>query len=153
MNDQGYVLSLMQRLQALPDRYRMSDLLDLFNDDAQYQIMEHPPLVGKESIRRAFEFDAAANTELRSINMVPHRDGLTCQLIARNDRLEAMGINEVIYTSCSISLKRRAHPEVCCSSGKKSPLSGSNSECRPLSHGLPGNARSSSRDFARPMAT
>ncbi len=105
MNDQGYVLSLMRRLQALPDRYRMSDFLDLFNDDAQYQIMDHSTLIGKETIRQAFEYDAAANTELRFVNLVPHRDGLTCQLIARNDRLEAMGIDEVFYTSCTISLR------------------------------------------------
>ncbi len=105
MNDQGYVLSLMRKLQALPDGYRVSDLLDLFNDDARYQIMDHSTLIGKETIRQAFEFDAAANTELRFINLLPHGDGLTCQLIARNERLEAMGIDEVFYTSCTISLK------------------------------------------------
>src|SRR5512143_3271190 len=105
MNDEEEVLSLMRKLQALPDGYRVSDLLDLFNDDARYQIMDHSTLIGKETIRQAFEFDAAANTELRFINLVPHRDGLTCQLIARNDRLEAMGIDEVFYTSCTISLK------------------------------------------------
>jgi hypothetical protein len=105
MNNQEAVLSLMQRLQALPDRYRVSDLLDLFNDDAQFQTMDHSTLIGKESIRQAFEYDAAANTELRFINLLPHRDGLTCQLIARNDRLKAMGIDEVFYTSCTISLR------------------------------------------------
>ncbi len=152
MTGQGDFLSLMERLQALTGRYRVDELLDLFNDDAQFQIMEHPPLVGKESIRRAFEFDAAANTELRFINMVPHRDGLTCQLIARNDRLEAMGINEVIYTSCSISLKE-GRIQKFAAAVEEEPLSGSNSECRLLSHGLPGSARPNSRDFARPMAT
>ncbi len=105
MNNQGDVLSMMQRLQSLPDRYSVKDLLDLFNDDAQFQIMDHPPLIGKESIRQAFEYDAAANTELRFINLVPHGNGLTCQLIARNDRLRAMGIDEVFYSSCTISLK------------------------------------------------
>jgi hypothetical protein len=105
MNNQGDVLSLMQRLQNLPDRFRVDDLLDLFNDDAQYQIMGHSTFVGKDKIRQAFEYDAAANTELRFINLLPHRDGLTCQLIARNDRLRAMGIDDVFYTSCTISLR------------------------------------------------
>jgi hypothetical protein len=105
MNNQRDVLSLMQRLQALPDRYRVSDLLDLFNDDAQFQVMDHSTLIGKETIRQAFEYDAAANTELRFINLLPRGDGLTCQLIARNDRLKAMGIDEVFYTSCTISLR------------------------------------------------
>ena len=105
MNNQEDVQNLMQRLQALPDRYRVGDLLDLFNDDAQFQVMDHSTLIGKETIRQAFEYDAAANTELRFINLLPHRDGLTCQLIARNDRLQAMGIDEVFYTSCSIFLR------------------------------------------------
>lgn len=105
MNDQGEVMSLMQKLQALPDRYRVSDLLDLFNDDAQYQIMDHSTLIGKEMIRQAFEYDAGANTELRFMNVLPHGDGLACQLIARNDRLKAMGLDEVFYTSCTISIK------------------------------------------------
>ena len=55
MNNQGDVLSLMQKLQALTDRYKVSDLLDLFNDDAQFQIMDHSTLIGKETIRQAFE--------------------------------------------------------------------------------------------------
>ena len=105
MNKQGDVLSVMQRLQNLPDRYRVDDLMDLFNDDAQYQIMGHSTLIGKDKIRQAFEYDAAANTELRFINLLPHRDGLTCQLVARNDRLRAMGIDDVFYTSCTISLR------------------------------------------------
>ncbi len=105
MNNQGDVLSLMQRLQVLPERYRVNDLLDLFNDDAQFQIMDHSTLIGKETIRQAFEYDAAANIELRFINLLPRGEGLTCQLIARNDRLKAMGIDEVFYTSCTISLK------------------------------------------------
>ena len=43
MDNQGDVLSLMQRLQTLPDRYKVSDLLDLFNNDAQFQIMTIQP--------------------------------------------------------------------------------------------------------------
>jgi hypothetical protein len=105
MNNQGDVLSLIKRLQALPDRYRVNDLLDLFNDDAQFQVMDHSTLIGKETIRQVFEYDAAANTELRFINLLPHGDGLTCQLIAQSDRLKAMGIDEVFYTSCTISLR------------------------------------------------
>jgi len=105
MNNQEDVLSLMQRLQALGDRYKVGDLLELFNDDAQFQVMDHSTLIGKESIRQVFEYDAAANTELRFINLLPHGDGLTCQMIARNDRLKAMGIDEVFYRSCTISLK------------------------------------------------
>jgi hypothetical protein len=105
MNSQGDVLSLAQRLQDLTDRYRVNDFLDLFNDDAQFQIVGHSTLSGKEKIRTVFEYDAAANTELRFINFVPHRDGLTCQLLSKNDRLKAMGIDEVFYTSCVISLK------------------------------------------------
>jgi hypothetical protein len=71
----------------------------------QFQIVGHSTLVGKQEIKKAFEYDAAANTELRFINLVPYRDGLTCQLLAHNDRLRAMGIDEVLYTSCVISLK------------------------------------------------
>ncbi len=105
MDNRGDVMRLMERLQALPERYRVNELLDLFNDDAQFQVMDHSTLIGKETIRQVFEYDAAANTELRFINLLPHHDGLTCQLIARNDRLEAMGIDEVLYTSCTISLR------------------------------------------------
>ena len=71
MDNQGDVLSLMQRLQTLPDRYKVSDLLDLFNNDAQFQIMDHSTLIGKETIRQAFEYDAAANTMRFSTHPAP----------------------------------------------------------------------------------
>ena len=105
MDSQGDVLSLVQQLRALTDRYRVNDFLDLFSEDAQFQIVGHSTLVGKEKISKVFEYDAAANTELRFSNFVPNRNGLTCQLIARNDRLKAMGIDNVFYTSCVILLK------------------------------------------------
>lgn len=105
MNSQADVLSLVQKLQALTDRYGVNNFLDLFNEDAQFQIVGHSTLSGKEKIKRVFEYDAAANTELRFINFVPHHNGLTCQLTARNDRLKAMGIDNVFYTSCIISLR------------------------------------------------
>ena len=105
MDAQGDVLSLVQQLRALTDQYRVNDFLDLFSEDAQFQIVGHSTLIGKEKISKVFEYDAAANTELRFSNFVPNRNGLTCQLIARNDRLRAMGIDNVFYTSCIISLK------------------------------------------------
>ncbi len=99
------VLSLIKRLQALTDQYRVDDFLDLFNEDAQFQIVGHSILSGKGKIREVFEYDAGASTELRFINFVPHYNALTCQLFARNDRLKAMGIDNVFYTSCILSLK------------------------------------------------
>ena len=105
MIGRGDILSLVQRLQAQAVQYRVNDLLDLFNDDAQFQITGHSILVGKQEIRKVFEYDAAANTELRFINLVSEPEGLTCQLLTRNDRLKAMGIDEVLYTSCVLSLK------------------------------------------------
>jgi hypothetical protein len=105
MDNQGDVLSLVQRLQALTDPYKVNDFLGLFNEDAQFQIVGHSTLTGKEKIRKVFEYDAAANTELRFTNFVPHHNALTCQLFARNDRLKAMGIDNVFYTSCIISLR------------------------------------------------
>jgi len=105
MDSQGDVLNLVAQLQALTNRYRVDDFLNLFNEDAQFQIVGHSTLNGKEKIRKVFEYDAAANTDLRFMNFVPHHDGLTCQLLARNDRLKAMGIDNVFYTSCIISLR------------------------------------------------
>jgi hypothetical protein len=105
MNSQGDALSLMQKLQGLTDGYRVDNLLDLFNEDAQFQIVGHSTLVGRHEIRKAFEYDEAANTELRFINFVPQQDKLACQLVARNDRLRAMGVDEVFYPSCALSLR------------------------------------------------
>lgn len=105
MINEGDILSVLKKLQNLGIPHRVDDLLDLFNDDAQFQIVGHSTLLGKQEIRNAFEYDAAANTELRFINFVPRQDGLTCQLVAQNDRLKAMGVDEVLYTSCMVSLK------------------------------------------------
>jgi hypothetical protein len=98
-------LKLIQKLQNLKVPHMIDELLDLFNDDAQYQFVGHSNLVGKQEIRKVFEYDLAANAELRFINFVPHGHGVVCQLSARNDRLKAIGIDELFYTSCVITLE------------------------------------------------
>ena len=105
MISQGEMLSLVGRFQDLTDRHAVDDLMDLFDEDAQFQIVGYSNLVGKREVRKNFEYNAAVNTELRFINPVLYGDRVTCQLLERNDRLRAIGINELSYTSCVISLK------------------------------------------------
>jgi hypothetical protein len=105
MNSQGDILGLVQRFQDLTNGHRVDDLLDLFNEDAQYRIVGYSNLVGKQEIKKTFEYDAAVNTELRFMNSVPCGERVSCQLLERNDRLKAIGIDELFYTSCIVSLK------------------------------------------------
>jgi hypothetical protein len=74
--------------------------MDMFAEDAKFHIDGQNPLIGKDLIRSIFEYDAGVNGELEFINCSSEGDTVSCQILERNDRLKASGINELFYPSC-----------------------------------------------------
>jgi len=79
--------------------------MGMFADDAEFEIVGLYTVVGKQQIRAIFEYDAGVNTELQFINCTSEGDTVTCQLVERNDRLEAIGISKLHYTSAVLTFK------------------------------------------------
>lgn len=107
MNSQNDLVSLVKGFQGVANFHAVERVMAMFADDAEFEIVGLFTLVGKQQIRAIFEYDAGVNAELQFINCTYEGDTVTCQLVERNDRLEATGISELHYPSCVLTFKDR----------------------------------------------
>lgn len=105
MNSQQDLVSLVQAFQEVANHHAVDTVMAMFADDAEFEIVGQFTLVGKQQIQAVFEYDAGVNTELQFINCTSEGDTVTCQVVERNDRLEAIGISKLQYTSCVLTFK------------------------------------------------
>jgi len=105
MNTQQDLLSLVQAFQNVANRHDVDTVMVMFADDAVFELVGLYNLVGKQQIRAIFEYDDGVNTDLQIINCTSEGDTVTCQVVERNDRLEAIGISKLQYTSCVLTFK------------------------------------------------
>lgn len=105
MNSQQDLVSLVQTFQDVANRHAVDTVMSMFSDDAEFEIVGQVTLVGKQQIRDIFEYDAGGNTKLQFINCTSEGDTVTCQIMERNDWLEAMGISKLHYTSGVLTFK------------------------------------------------
>lgn len=55
--------------------------------------------------KNIFEYDVGVNTNVKYINCKSEGDTVQCQILERNDRLEAIGIDELKFSSCIFTFK------------------------------------------------
>lgn len=99
------LLDKVQGFQNAAKNHEVDKLMDMFAEDAKFHIDGQNPLIGKEEIRSIFEYDAGVNGELVFINCTSEGDTVSCQVLERNDRLKASGINELLYPSCAFTFR------------------------------------------------
>jgi len=90
-------------LQDAMNRHDIDAILQMFTDDALFEIDARPPWVGHAQIREILEYDAAVHGKLRFINCISEGDVVTGELLEQNDRLAAIGIETLRYSSCRLA--------------------------------------------------
>ena len=93
----------VQMLQDAMNRHDIDAILQMFTDDALFEIDARPPWVGHAQIREILEYDAAVHGKLRFINCISEGDIVTGELLEQNDRLAAIGIETLRYSSCRLA--------------------------------------------------
>ncbi len=102
MSEHVNLLDRIRSFQEAVNRNEINQILAMFTDDAEFEFVGISQYSGKTQIKNIFEYDAGVNTELKFINCRSEDDIVHCQIIERNDRLEAMGISEHTMPSCTI---------------------------------------------------
>jgi hypothetical protein len=87
------------------NRHAVDEIMDMFDEGAEFEIVGISHFTGKENIRSVFEYDSAVHTKLVFFDCTSKGDAVTCQIVERNDRLEALGIKELLYRSCILAFK------------------------------------------------
>lgn len=107
MSVQHDLLSLVEAFEDAANRHAIDEIMAMFSDDAEFELVGLARLVGKKEIRAIFEYDAGVKGEIHLINCTARADTVTCQLVERNDRLRAAGLDKLLYPSCVLSFTNK----------------------------------------------
>ncbi len=105
MSDYINLINLVESFQEVFNRHDVDDILTMFSKDAEFEIVGQSKLTGKQQIRNIFDYDVGVNTELKFINCKSEGNSVHCQILEQNDRLDAIGISELEYASCTFVFK------------------------------------------------
>ena len=79
--------------------------MSMFTENATFEIVGLSKFAGKQQVKNIFEYDIGMNTNLQFINCKSEGNTVHCQILERNDKLDAIGISELKYSSCIFTFK------------------------------------------------
>jgi limonene-1,2-epoxide hydrolase len=107
MSDDNDLIDLVEAFQEALNQHDVDKVMSMFAENAEFEIVGVSKYSGKQQIRNVFEYDVGVNTELKFINCKTEGNTVRCQALERNDRLAAIGIDELKYTSSNFVFSDR----------------------------------------------
>jgi limonene-1,2-epoxide hydrolase len=101
----GNLIDLVKTFQEMVNQHDADKIMTMFTEDATFGIVGLSKFEGKKQVKNIFEYDIGVNTNLKFINCKSEGDTVHCQILERNDRLDAIGIDELEFISCNITFK------------------------------------------------
>jgi hypothetical protein len=101
----GNLIDLVESFQERVNQHDVDKIMTMFKEDATFEIAGLSKFVGKQQVKIIFEYDVGVNTNLQFINCKSEGNTVHCHILERNDRLEAIGIGMLKYSSCIFTFK------------------------------------------------
>jgi hypothetical protein len=98
-------IDLVKTFQERVNQHNIEKIMTMFTKDATFEIVGLSKFSGKQQVKIIFEYDVGVNTNLEFINCKSEGNTVHCQILERNDRLDAIGISELKYSSCILTFK------------------------------------------------
>ena len=99
------LVNIVESFKEVVNCHNVDEILTMFREDAEFELVGQSKLKGKQEIRNIFDYDVGVNTELKFINCKSEAGSVYCQILEKNDRLDAIGISELEYASCTFVFK------------------------------------------------
>jgi len=99
------LLSIVAALQDAANRHTIDEVMKMFADDAEFELVGATGLVGRNKIRSIFEYDAGVDGIIEFINSTATGNTVTCQLVETNERLRLAGLDSLLYPTCELSFE------------------------------------------------
>jgi len=99
------LIDLVESFQERVNQQDVENIMPMFTEDATFEIVGLSKFEGKQQVKIIFEYDVGVNTNLQFINCKLKGDAVHCQILERNDRLNAIGVDQLKYASCIFSFK------------------------------------------------
>ena len=101
----GYLIDLVKTFQERVNQHDIEMIMTMFTEDATFEIVGLSKFEGKKNVKIIFEYDIGVNTNLQFIKCKSEGNTVHCQILERNDRLDALGIDELEFSSCILTFK------------------------------------------------
>ncbi len=93
------LIDLVNTFQEKVNKHDVEEIMTMFTEDAEFEIVGLSKFSGKQKVKIIFEYDVGVNTNLQFINCKYEDSKVYCQILERNDRLDAIGVSELKYSS------------------------------------------------------
>jgi limonene-1,2-epoxide hydrolase len=94
------LIDLVKTFQERVNQHDVDKIMTMFTEDATFEIVGLSKFAGKQQVKIIFEYDVGVNTNLQFINCKSEDNNVRCQILECNDRLDAIGISELKFSSC-----------------------------------------------------
>ena len=101
----GNLIDLVESFQERVNQHDVEKIMAMFTGDATFEIVGFSKFAGQQQVKNIFEYDIGVNTNMEFLNCKSEGDTVHCQILERNDRLDAIGISELRYSSCILTFK------------------------------------------------
>jgi len=99
------LIDLVKTFQERVNQHNVEKIMSMFTENATFEIVGLSKFAGKQQVKNIFEYDIGVNTNLQFINCKSEGNTVHCQILERNDKLDAIGISELKYSSCIFTFK------------------------------------------------
>lgn len=89
---------LTQHYPTVYNTHNVNDIVNLYADDAVFEVMGQFSLNGKDQIRGITKYDSVLNIKMSISNIETVRDSVFCNLSETNDWLQIAEIDEAYYS-------------------------------------------------------
>ncbi len=104
MSAQDDLLRIVETYQILHNSGQVDALMELFTDDAEFELVGQTTLKG-ESLQAIHDYDTAIESRLAFINCDVQDNTVTCQTVEFNNWLEKAELQPVYYTSSVFTIE------------------------------------------------
>jgi limonene-1,2-epoxide hydrolase len=101
----GNLIDLVKTFQERVNQHDIEKIMTMFTEDFTLEDVGLSKFSGKQQIKNILEYHAGVNTNVQFINCKSEGNTVHCQMLLRNDKLDAMGIGEVKSSSCIFTFK------------------------------------------------
>ena len=99
------LIDLVKTFQERVNQHDVEKIMTMFTEDATFEDVGLSKSSGKQQIKNIFEYHAGVKTNVQFRHCKSEGNSVHCQMLLRNDTLDAIGIGELEYSSCIFTFK------------------------------------------------
>ena len=112
------LIDLVKRFLERVNQHDVEKIMTMYTEDVTFEVVGYSKVAGKQQVKIIFEnysgkqqvkkhheFQVSVNANFKFLNCQSEGNTVHCQMLLRNDKLDALGIGELKFSSCIFTFK------------------------------------------------